>query len=475
MVAFCCATTPAIGAPGAAAAWRALTRIDADAAYRLLKDNHPAAVPEAGDPKFVSALEAAHAQALRRAAAVTTIEGYAATMSEFANSMADGHIQSYLRFAPRSVEWAGIIAAKRGADWVVATDDPKITGVELMGARITGCDGTSVADLARNVLRYRTVVSVEAFQVLFAGSLLIDNGNPFLKRPAACTFEQDGREQRQALHWTRIGFTKLSETYSKQAYGEAGFGLRPVGSGYWIAIEELAPAAQPVIDAVKTAAEQIRAAPFAVIDLRGNSGGNDNYGRLLAEAIYGRAYVESILGPNADAAPCAEVYRASPQNIQAYARGAEQFRRDGDMAGAAAYERALVAMKAAAAKHERLTGAPACTPKPAPAASGDAQSLMHAPLIVLTDAACFSSCINVVDWFRRLGATQVGQITGADTHYFEVREITLPSGLSLFSTLTAIAPDAPPEIGPYIPDMPYSGDIADTAALEQWIPAKVLR
>lgn len=80
--------------PDVAGPWQALTRIDVDAAYALLKDNHPAATAEAGDPQFVSVLEAAHKNALKRAASVTNLEGYAATLGEFANSMGDGHIWS---------------------------------------------------------------------------------------------------------------------------------------------------------------------------------------------------------------------------------------------------------------------------------------------------------------------------------------------------------------------------------------------
>jgi hypothetical protein len=65
--------------------------------------------------------------------------------------------------------------------------------------------------------------------------------------------------------------------------------------------------------------------------------------------------------------------------------------------------------------------------------------------------------------------------TGTDTHYSEVREITLPSGFATFSTLMALMPDAPPHIEPFVPDLPYEGDIADTAALETWVPAHALQ
>jgi hypothetical protein len=89
--------------------------------------------------------------------------------------------------------------------------------------------------------------------------------------------------------------------------------------------------------------------------------------------------------------------------------------------------------------------------------------------VLLTDNTCFSSCLIVTDMFRRLGALHVGQATDAATHYFEVREERLPSGLSYFSTLQAFSPATPAQLGPFTPEVGYDGDIADTAALEAWV------
>jgi hypothetical protein len=69
----------------------------------------------------------------------------------------------------------------------------------------------------------------------------------------------------------------------------------------------------------------------------------------------------------------------------------------------------------------------------------------------------------------------VGQATDAATHYFEVRDERLPSGLSYFSTLQAFSPATPAQLGPFAPDVAYDGDIADTAALEAWVPRAVRR
>jgi hypothetical protein len=90
-------------------------------------------------------------------------------------------------------------------------------------------------------------------------------------------------------------------------------------------------------------------------------------------------------------------------------------------------------------------------------------------LILLTDNVCFSSCLMVTEEFRKLGALHVGETTDANTNYMEVREDKLPSGMSMFSTLQAVAPNRPTQMGPFTPARLFQGDIADTAALEKWI------
>lgn len=454
-------------AGAAAALWHGLTTLDVQAAYSLLERDHPATAPEAGDPKFGAVLRAAYARALTRAAQVSSYDGYIATLGELANSMGDGHIWSYSTHVPREVRWAGIIAALHGRSWVVAVDDPQVTGSELKGARLVECDGRPVDSLAREVLHYMTDVNVEAMLALRAPWLLIDQGNPFLAPPKACTFERAGRTVTLSLHWQRISRSELIQHHWYRPYGQAGFGVRSSGRGYWVAIQELGAAAQAVVDAVASQAARIQAAPYVVVDVRGNGGGDDHYMRVLAEELYGKAHVDAILGPY-DTPGCPEVYRASADNIAALAAEAQVYRSEGDLYGANAYFRAVKQMRAAMAAGRTLTGPATC---PAGKAAGRSvpPSRLRGRVFLLTDVACFSSCINGVELFRRLGATQIGQVTGADTHYFEVREIVLPSGLATFSTLQALSPHDPAVIGPFKPTIEYDGDMADTASLERWV------
>jgi hypothetical protein len=452
-----------------AAHWRALTQIDVEAAHKLLLDNHPAATPEARDPFFPNALRKAYAEARARAAKVTNYPGYVATLGEFANAMGDGHIWSHPLYVPNIIEWTGLMTVKRGPNWVVASEDRDIVGEDVTGARINSCDGVPIDDFARDTLgRYQRVWSVEAMRVLAAPRLLVDEGNPFVKRPSACVMEKDSAQHTITLNWEKISRATFLASITGVT-GKAGYGVREVGSGYWIAIEQLGSKAQAVVDVAKAQAEQLRNAPYVVLDLRGDGGGSDNYGRELADILYGKAYAAARIGEGEQDTTCPTVWRASPENIRAVDATSQQQIRAGMTFEAKNYSEGVVAMRAALKGHHGLTGSPVCTPPQNTPVATDAKSLLHGRMIVLTDSVCFSSCINVVEYFKKLGATLVGQMTGADTHFSEVREITLPSGLSTFSTLQAIMPDAPRSIGPFAPDIPYDGDISDTAALEKWI------
>jgi hypothetical protein len=449
--------------------WRALTQLDLEAAYSLLKDNHPGAAPEAGDPQFIAALDAAHSQALSRAAQVTSYEGPAAVLGEFAGRMGDGHIAAAPRVLVQSVHWAGIVAAKRGTQWIAATVDPKLAPGVVPNSRILSCDGQSADARAKEVFNFRTDASNEASQVMREVWFLTDDGNPFLNRPAACEFEQDGKQVSLPLQWSTISRNKLVNELWKRPYGAAGFGVRASGSGYWISIQELTPAAQSTINTVTEEAATLRAASYVVVDLRGNGGGDDAYARALAEALYGPRYVTSTLGPlDSESGSCHSVFRASAGNIEASEHLAAAMEKSGDAAAAALYREANRSMRSAAALGHSLTGPVICPPKPK-AAGAKPPSLMHGKVVLLTDSACFSSCLQAASYFRALGAVHVGHTTSANTHYSEARGILLPSGLTTFVTLWAVMPYAPRRIGPFIPSYIYEGDISDTATLEQWV------
>jgi hypothetical protein len=454
--------------------WDEITRTDVEAAYKLLRDNHPGGAEELHDLAFQERLSSAHSVALDRARTVVSYQGYAAVLAGLASGMGDKHIWSRPTFVVNVPRWAGIIPSKRGKDWIVTDTDE--SRAALRGATLISCNGEDIDELARrNLGGFRVDWNVGAQQVQSAPWLLIDEGNPFITRPSSCLFEQAGKRQTQKLDWMRIKRESLlPRLQAAIGAGAAGYGVRRVEGGYWISLQSLKDErAAGVVKEVEDQKAALRAAPFVVLDLRGNGGGSSLYGRQMAVSLFGREFVDATLGPEGGATCGGDsVWRASEGNIHNLEFLVHSDAVHMPTEAKAMGEEQLLKMRAAHVRHRAFSGdinCPEALLQAAPAAPP--ASLLNARFLLLTDNLCFSSCLLVTEDFLKLGAFHIGQTTDAATHFIEVREEYLPSGYSMFSTLQAVAPGSPYQIGPFEPDLVYNGDIADTHALEAWVVA----
>lgn len=446
--------------------WHEVTRGDVEAAYQQLIEDHPALSTSINDAELRARLEAGRSLALERAAQVSSIEGYAATMAGLANVVGDKHVWSRVTEPARSVRWAGILTARHGERFVVVEHDGADEDASLAGAALVSCDGVAADEIAAAKLGgFRAVWSIEAQRIQNAPLLLVDDGNPFVLRPQTCIFERDGERVEQPLLWREIARTDLAPHIRRaQNRGAPGHGVRAFDGGMWISLQTLNAEAVAVVAAAREHRSDLRAAPIVVVDMRGNGGGSSNYGDQIARVLFGDARFNHVIRSGGG---CNVVWRVSPRNVAQMRTYQERFR-DSNPDFAGEMRRAVQRAERAQAAGREFTGPTECpngragsgTP-PAQAATGN--------IVLLTDNACFSSCLLVADNFRRLGALHVGQATDAATHYFEVREDLLPSGLSYFSTLQAFSPGSLAQLGPFTPDAAYDGDMADTAALEGWI------
>ena len=460
--------------PPADPRWKSTVVEDLNAAYQLLHDNHPGATAEVHDADFVRDLADARARALDRVKTVSSYQGYLAVLAGFATDMGDKHIWSRPTFVVNLPRWPQMLVSKRGDVWVVTDTEP--SQASLLNASLIGCDGFEVEALARkNLGGFRAVWSVGAQQVQTAPWLFVDEGNPFIARPNQCIFEQKGQRTTVRLEWVQIKRENLLPRV-KQAVGvgAAGFGVRKSGEGYWIALQDLM--SDPAFQVVKSVEEQksaLRGARFVVLDLRGNHGGSSDLGRRIAISLLGDDAVGAYLTPLNTDCGSAEVFRATRGNLAQleYLKNAHLAQASPDVKKMV--EDQISDIRAALAQGRAFSGTINCRTQAKPTAGAKPQSLLKGKLILLTDNACFSSCLAVADDFRTLGALHVGQTTDAATWYVDVREEYLPSGYSMFSTLQAVSGDTK-AVGPYEPALRYSGDIADTAALERWISQTVV-
>ncbi len=459
--------------------WATTTVHDVDAAYVLLRDNHPGAARELNDLDFQHRLTHGHELALERARTVTSYEGYSAVLAGFATAMGDKHIWSRPTFVVNLPRWPRFIVSKRGDSWVVTDADPPQT--LLVGAVLIGCDGQDVEALARNNLGgFRANWDIGAQQAQFAPWLLVDEGNPFIVRPTACVVDTKGQRQTITLEWVRVKRELLlPRLKTAGGAGKAGYGVRQVGAGYWIALQSLM--GTPAIDVVKAVDAQktaLRQAPFVVLDVRGNGGGSSLMEREIAASLFGAPYVEGRLGAVTSPA-CGGpdgAWRVSPSNIEQV----EYFLQSADVRQGGPEIRQVVEttlhdLRDAQAHGRAFSSATHCAGAPPARVGAQPPSEMHGRLLLLTDNLCFSACISLADDFRQLGAFHIGQTTDAATRYVDVREQYLPSGYSLFSTLQSVDPTSPAQVGNFKPSVAYNGDIDDTPTLEKWVVDSAVR
>lgn len=446
----------------AAEGWRQLTRVDLEAARELVAGNHPGAVEALGDAAFRDRLRVGYDAALARVPSVDSYAGYLAVLGGFATGFGDAHIWSTPRLRGLPYAWAGLVMTRRAGDWVVGLQDGQDQG--LVGARLVSCDGADAEEVAAARLAFRLSAPVEAQRIAHGGFIFVDDGNPFLTRPARCVFGTDTGPVEVAMEWRPVETPRLAEALNAgRAAARAGFGVRRSGDGWWIAIERLTDEAAAVVRTMEERQAEWRNSPILVIDLRGNGGGDSRHGRRLADLIYGAGHTAARLRHGS---ACAAVWRASPDNA-AHVRAFGARVQD---PGTAAEYAALAERIDQAVSEGRLFDEPIpeCPPaEPEPAAAPE--PAYAGKVVVVTDHACFSSCLLMVRDFRALGALHVGEATNAATRYMEVREITLPSGLSTFSTLQKVAIGEGADIGPFTPARLFPGRMSDTAALEAWV------
>ncbi|MFD2368275.1 S41 family peptidase [Pseudoduganella sp. GCM10020061] len=460
-----------------AQAWRAIAAADSAAALKLIEENHPGATQELGDTQFLARLALARRHVEERLPKVDSFGAYNALMNGLAAEFRDGHIWTAPHVSWAVRKWPGIMPVRRGGKWYVGLDERKQGGAGLRDAEILACDGEEFDRWAKTRIGlFGGPPEIEAELSKRAPGLLLDDANPFIKAPSACTFRTvAGATEQVQLEFRQVLQTGLSERAARIIpRAAAGMGVSKFDGGYWIALGTLGNAAADVVKAVSEQAEALRSAPMVVIDMRGNTGGNSIYSSEIARILHGRARVDAL---DISADGCRGSYwRVSEQNRKTVtaARDAARARKDND--SAAYYAQVADDMTKAMTEGRNFSPAlPACAASVRTVDQGKVPASLPAPamqgrLVIVTDSRCFSSCLLATNAFRQLGALHVGEATDMSTRYMEVYEVMLPSGMRTFSTLQKVAVGLG-DYGPYQPHKLYPGSLADTDPLKAWVAA----
>ena len=470
-------TAPALAqeTPVAAPAdWGQALREDARAFHDLIADSHPGPV-DAENPGFNALLEDGLRTALARAETADSYADWYFALQEYSSSFNDGHL-SLSGYRPMGHVWTsqwpgfltGLHADEQGEQHrVVFSRDP---AAPPAGAVLVSCDGRSAAALAEEMIgRAAGRWSLKSRRISYAPTLFVDQTNPYVRRPEQCVFAVDGVERSYRLDWRDLPSEVRDEGFAaaRSPRYTTPIELRGWERGFWIGLggfngDPESPDGlrlTPLKAEIAARAEELRAAPAVVFDLRGNGGGSSSWMRAIAESLWGEAWVEAH-APRSSGVE----WRASADNLATVESYKARLGGDPEiMEWLVKITEGLAATRAAGGElwlqsdDDEPPVAPASTP-------------MRARVWVLTDYGCASACLDAVDLLKALGAVHVGQETSADTVYMEIRSGPLPSGRVNANVPMKVYRGRPRGNNQtWVPAHEWTGALSDTAGIEAWI------
>lgn len=460
--------------------WSATLVQDATALHDIVIDSHPG-VYDTQNPEFRARVDAGLALALERAKTTTTVGGWWWALRGYVASFDDGHLQigvnSQNGFPSR---WPGFLTVYKGADQIVVDRDEADAAAPPLGAKLVDCDGVAAEPLAaQRIGAFRGRWFLEAQHALQGDWMFISASNPWIPEMRECRFESGGQTRSYALNWRPVEAEDLSARRTKASQrAHPEFGMRALDDGaLWLSMPSFdgEPGSEPhkaltalLAEAAAKQAE-LRAAPYVVLDLRGNGGGSSHWSDELAKTLWGRDWLMVHTTPPIEAIE----WRASEANLASVKSYLDQWTAAGESADRINWAREIVEgmteSRAAGLPYWRDASGPrAPVEGPAPA------RLMQGPVYVLTDPGCGSACLDAVDEWKAAGAIQIGRETSADTVYMDIRPADLPSGFANISIPMKVWRGR--ERGNNEPQRPthvFDGDLSDDAALAAWV--KTLR
>ncbi len=437
--------------------WRATARQDVEASYRLYVENHPG-MHDPQNPSFPERLKRARAAGLGQAEKAADLAGYRDALGAFSAVLGDGHALAFATVPPASAtparQWPGFVAAWRGKRLVVhkASGDAPAP----RGSAILGCDGRDSEALVKARLMALNFRAAEGGQWWFRAPQAFTASPTFMQmRPERCTFRTPaGRKLVAPLRWTPApaDFADLLRAASDGERTPIGLseprdGLFLVGLPDFQPNSDSVQAYRRLYEEIRARRAELKRARALILDLRHNNGGSSSWPKQAAEAIWGKAPVDTAL-----ALHFRQVriwWRASEGNTAYLPKMAASIRANGNAAVADAMDKVGEGMREALGRGEAFYVEGGDAPEPASLPEA-VKSDFEIPVYVITPGRCASACLDAVDIFTRFDKViLIGAPTSADSTYMEVRIEDLPSGKGQIVIPTKLWAGRPRAAGEY--------------------------
>jgi hypothetical protein len=478
-VVFC--ISPALAQTAATRPWVELTRGDLASIHETILENHPGPVDPL-NPGYGRWLEDGYRQALALADSVENLDGLKAVLSFYTSGFEDGHmawgLSAYQRTA---VQWPGIVVTLRDGRFLIDhVASSWVTAEELVpGAEVLTCDGRDLHErLVDDVMPYHQgIPSLQASRTQLAPRVLVDDRNPFVRRPETCRIRDtaSGEPKSVELTWRWLYRPVMDSLVADAAFGPGVDDyqiLHPAEDVAWVTIpsfQDTREGARDGLEELVAAMPGLRDSGLIVFDVRGNGGGSSAWAHRILAPLFGEAYMDS-LEERIFGGQYVE-WRASSGNAD-FIEQSTIPRYEPDSENRQYLERLVAALREATATGTDLVQMDSGDE---PSQEESADEIAPHPLgrrvILLTDGRCASACLDFADNLLAIpGVRHAGAATYADAVYIDNRGISLPSQLGWFTFSMKVYRDRPRGNNePYLPDLEYTGDSWELGAVQQWL------
>ncbi|MEZ5957635.1 MAG: S41 family peptidase [Hyphomonadaceae bacterium] len=423
-------------------AWRAAAETDLEALRTLIREDTPAAF-DSENPIMQRWYERGYRQARSRLRRVNDQASYYYLLLGYVTGFRDPHLSLGAQMRLASARWPGFVATADGDDVVVFSRDEADANTPAVGARLISCDGLNPATFrARNIYPFSLNPGLAGDRRRSATRIFMDRQNPFGPAPRRCVFNEGGTRRTITLSWRDVPGDDYWDQYSLASLGPgAPLDVTTPAEGVaWIGVPTFDNGAgeqlQALVDRIAADAPAMRAGRAIVIDVRGNGGGNSEWGVRVARALWGDDIIDAIPG---DDRPGAVDWRASPGNRDYIAEFtpelARQFGAESEIVQWA--HRAHDGINGAISRGDAFWRDRELGETAEISVSGGytqqrptGPSPIPARVYVLSNGVCASACLDFSDIILHIPGVQlVGADTSGDGLMMEIRTTMLPSGL----------------------------------------------
>lgn len=453
--------------------WSQAAVQDLTAMHDIIQANHPGPVDPL-NPEFNDWLNGGEHALMPLARAARSEHDYQLVLRDYINGFADGHLNIAMTDTETHL-WPGFLVRADKLNGPVRVSilaaPPEAPPGLAIGDQLLSCGGVPVRRLLQDRV-VRPLLNRNAPQRLMLKSawlMVADADDPVAQVPT-CVFQIGGARETIPLTWRKIDPASL--TLEQQKSGGIDIppiGVREIGDVWLISQPTFDPQngqiaqMQNLVTYVQIHAAMLHHARHVVIDLRGNDGGDDDWGDSVLAALWSDDAVSAI----ENSVNLTVDWRVSTRNIAALRQRAADAKAEGQSEDDQYYTRLADQMVRSASLHqvfmEQTNLAVAHAPK--------LNSPFAHPVYVLTTPYCASACLDVIDVTNDLpGIIRIGMETSSDTDYLDTASATLPSGHAVLNYAMKVFRNRPRAANAsYKPQIAWQGGQMTDVSIARWI------